>query len=547
MEHELIRVAGRAVACAAFGSFAGGASGAGPIDPPAEPVRSTMKPLDAIEPRICVNDLPGSATGVHRITEPGVYFLRADVLGEVGKRGIEVDLSGIDPTESASSSVVIELQGFSLVGVPGSDDAVHVNGGVQLEESVSIHGMTGIGHPRFSTVRGWGGDGIEFVAVESVSVSGVDVTDCRGNGLRASSNPKSMRAKCYTSHFNCDLSGVSITSPFGGQNNIELRGIESSGNGVHGVDLSWGPSADDSDGGGTAVKIFDTELDGNGGDGLRADGGIRRHSVDMMAHEVMASGNGGNGLTIIGDRERSMDMSIDMDVMTAGGNGGWGMRLVRAVARLARCVTRRNVSGGLAIEETVADASRCRSSENGGSGVVATGSAVTFHVCHFVANGGGPTGGSGLEIRGSHPQDNSCDGVVASDNRGHGVHVVDASAPLSLLGCSLGENDLDGLSVESLLGVPTGPVHVLDSSADANGLAGLRLSSSQGGVVRRCSANGNGGAGMIIGGTSCLVVSNSVADNAGGTILAMPKNTVGPLVDETGAATNTNPGVNYVR
>ena len=61
----------------------------GPLDP-SNPPGSTQKPLSEVEPRVAVNNLPGDATAVHIISQPGSYYLIDDVLGVTGKNGIVI-------------------------------------------------------------------------------------------------------------------------------------------------------------------------------------------------------------------------------------------------------------------------------------------------------------------------------------------------------------------------------------------------------------------------------------------------------------------------
>lgn len=79
---------------------------AGDINPPPGSIGSTMKTLVEVEPRVAVQSLPGSATALHVISEPGSYYLTGNITGVADNRGIEV----------ASDVVSIDLNGFSLVG-----------------------------------------------------------------------------------------------------------------------------------------------------------------------------------------------------------------------------------------------------------------------------------------------------------------------------------------------------------------------------------------------------------------------------------------------
>ena len=148
---------------------------AGDTDPPAGAISSTMKTLDEVEARLPLDVVryPGDADSVIRITAGGSYYLTGDVVGEVGKHGIEV-FTG-DP-------VVIDLNGYALVGITGS-----------------LNGITSVARTdvRNGVVRQWGGDGISAASgiVEHVTVFfngghgialswGSVVTECvaEGNG-----------------------------------------------------------------------------------------------------------------------------------------------------------------------------------------------------------------------------------------------------------------------------------------------------------------------------------------------------------------------------
>ncbi|MBK7406169.1 MAG: right-handed parallel beta-helix repeat-containing protein [Phycisphaerales bacterium] len=78
---------------------------AGPIDPPAGPVKSTYKTLNEIEPRTAINatNTPGDASAQYVITQPGSYYLTGDLAITSGA-GVSI----------RSSNVRIDLNGFAL-------------------------------------------------------------------------------------------------------------------------------------------------------------------------------------------------------------------------------------------------------------------------------------------------------------------------------------------------------------------------------------------------------------------------------------------------
>lgn len=150
---------------------------AGDLTPPAGPVTPTMKPLDQIEPRTAMNaaNTPGDADSVFRITQPGSYYLTANLTGVSGKSGIEI----------AASNVTIDLMGFTLQGVPGSLDGIRTDG---FRNGFTI---------RNGSVTGFGQDGIDSVQGgfgEACTVEHVDVSSNAGIGLRL--NNRAVAREC---------------------------------------------------------------------------------------------------------------------------------------------------------------------------------------------------------------------------------------------------------------------------------------------------------------------------------------------------------------
>ncbi|HYD01267.1 MAG TPA: hypothetical protein VEB22_08580, partial [Phycisphaerales bacterium] len=107
-----------AMRCAGLlaGGLACGAASAGPLNPPTGAIVSSGKTLAEVEPRMAVNaaNTPGDADSLFRITQPGSYYLTANVAGVPAKHGIEIAVGG----------VTLDLNGFELTGVAGSLDGV---------------------------------------------------------------------------------------------------------------------------------------------------------------------------------------------------------------------------------------------------------------------------------------------------------------------------------------------------------------------------------------------------------------------------------------
>ena len=141
----------------------------GPLNPPGSPAPA-MKSLDQVEARIIVNatNTPGTSNALYRITASGSYYLTGDIIGVSGKHGIEI----------AATNVSLDLNGFSVIGVPGSLIGIEATNGA----AYSAAGL------RISNgaIAGWGGDGVNtFVAGAPAIFSGLNIKDNHGNGMTA--------------------------------------------------------------------------------------------------------------------------------------------------------------------------------------------------------------------------------------------------------------------------------------------------------------------------------------------------------------------------
>ena len=139
------------------------AAHAGPLNPPAGPVAPTPGP----EPRIAINDAntPGTGNATFRITQPGSYYLTANVQGAAGKSGIEI----------AASNVTVDLNGFALVGVAGSGAGI-VGSGVGNNIAI-CNGF----------IRDWGSMGINLTGHTQSRLNNLNVTSCAANGMSVAS------------------------------------------------------------------------------------------------------------------------------------------------------------------------------------------------------------------------------------------------------------------------------------------------------------------------------------------------------------------------
>ena len=141
--------------------FAGVAALAGPLTPPGAPAPSG-KTLTEVEPRIALSavNTPGDLDSVFSITAPGSYYLTGNVNGSAGLYGVKIQSSG----------VTLDLNGFSLIGGPGSLDGVFMSA---FGRNIVIRN----GH-----VRNWGGNGLR-VLIDIGRIEGVIAADNGGWGI----------------------------------------------------------------------------------------------------------------------------------------------------------------------------------------------------------------------------------------------------------------------------------------------------------------------------------------------------------------------------
>ncbi len=204
---------------------------AGPLSPPAGSVTPSYKTLSEVEPRIAINatSTPGDADSLFKISQPGSYYLTGNIVGVLGKNGIEID----------ANNVTIDLNGFHLKGVVGAPRGVWVTS--PIERLTIANG----------TVSGWAFSGIEATSAER----------CMLHDLIASSNG---------SH------GISVGS------NSRVERCVSEDNGQHGFDIYQDTSVVDctaslnaADGinSGGACRIVQCSTNRNAHNGIKAGGG----------------------------------------------------------------------------------------------------------------------------------------------------------------------------------------------------------------------------------------------------------------------------------
>lgn len=121
-------------------------------------------PLDPSGPPSASSGVFGSGTPIsslpYTISAPGSYYLTGNLTGVSGQDGIKIE----------SNDVTLDLRGFTLQGVPGSDNGVEITTGAITRRAITI---------KNGTARGWGGSGFFAQFIEG----GVfDSLTAEGNG-----------------------------------------------------------------------------------------------------------------------------------------------------------------------------------------------------------------------------------------------------------------------------------------------------------------------------------------------------------------------------
>ncbi len=233
-----------------------------------------MKSLDQVEPRRLIASLPVV------ITNPGSYYVSANLVGETNQNGITIDADNVD----------LDLNGFSLIGSTNNP----------LEANATLHGILIDDDPihtkitiRNGVIHNWGLNGIRGILAVDCSILGVYVTyngdSVNYDGIAAGAGW--ILSDCVL-RFNGG-SGITTTG-----STIIRRSIARQ-NDLHGMNVS------------SESRITDCHVSYNKMDGIRA-------GTDSMIRDCTIISNTSNGLNVA-------DGCVIMNNLCANnGNAGTG-------------------------------------------------------------------------------------------------------------------------------------------------------------------------------------------------------------------------------
>lgn len=140
--------------------FISGVLAQGSLTPPGAPGQ-TMKTLEQVEARTPISSVP------YTIQNPGSYYVAADLNGIASQHGITIN----------SDDVTLDLNGFTLQGVPGSLDGITVVN--TFPDHVNITIENGV-------LRDWGGEGLDAAWGSNGVVRAVKAVENASHGIRIS-------------------------------------------------------------------------------------------------------------------------------------------------------------------------------------------------------------------------------------------------------------------------------------------------------------------------------------------------------------------------
>ncbi|MBL0870390.1 MAG: hypothetical protein IBJ18_07440 [Phycisphaerales bacterium] len=274
MNRSILSISAARLLCAAFASLVSCSTilHAGPLSPPLGPVASTSKPLSEIEPRIAVSadNTPGDAGSSFIISQPGSYYLVGNITGVISKNGISI----------ITSNVTLDLNGFTLTGVPNSFRGINVanniNNIVIKNGNVTAWGTGGI-----ATNGGGFSGAIEGIHADANTGNGITVNNAMVVRNCSATNNTGTGIDCYSASAIVDCTaakngvhGISVTAGATITNCSATQNTSSGFNSTFNVNSFFNCAANQNTGNGFSVGSYNSFINcragENGLDGIRA-------------------------------------------------------------------------------------------------------------------------------------------------------------------------------------------------------------------------------------------------------------------------------------
>lgn len=226
-----VQILGLAVCLLGLGAQAFAQGSLTPPGAPAPTMKSLQDIYDAVTTGpIAVNstNTPGNSAVIYIISQPGSYYLTTNITGEVGRDGIQI----------TTASVTLNLNGFSVRGVPGSGSGIFAS---SVADRVTVAN---------GTVTGWGSYGV-YLRNESL------VAD-----VKAQNNTSfGIRTNYYCIIRNCVARG-NQSDGIRSEGNAVITGCVSTGNSSNGITI-----------GGSGGEVSGCDSYNNGSSGISAGAG----------------------------------------------------------------------------------------------------------------------------------------------------------------------------------------------------------------------------------------------------------------------------------